>query len=108
DMFRTLNARGGYDAVGGLPLLSFNAVDPKGLQFAIKHALDRVLAALLIVFFSPVLVLAALAVRLSSPGRAFFRQGRVGRDGREFDFYKFRSMREPKQVAGEDRSASAI
>ena len=43
-MFDTINDRVGYDTVGGLPLLSFTAVDPKGLQFAIKHALDRVLA----------------------------------------------------------------
>jgi exopolysaccharide biosynthesis polyprenyl glycosylphosphotransferase len=107
-MFDTINDRVGYDTVGGLPLLSFNAVDPEGVQFAIKHAFDRVLAALLIVFFSPVLVAAGLAVRLSSPGPAFFRQRRVGRDGREFDFYKFRSMREPPRVAGEDGSANAI
>ncbi len=43
-MFDTINDRVGYDTVGGLPLLSFTAVDPRGLQFAIKHALDRVLA----------------------------------------------------------------
>jgi exopolysaccharide biosynthesis polyprenyl glycosylphosphotransferase len=107
-MFDTINDRVGYDTVGGLPLLSFNAVDPKGVQFAIKHALDRVLAALLIILFSPVLLLATIAVRLSSPGPAFFSQRRVGRDGKVFDFYKFRSMREPTFVAGEDGSASAI
>ena len=43
-MFDTINDRVGYDTVGGLPLLSFTAVDPRGLQFALKHALDRVLA----------------------------------------------------------------
>ncbi|MGH2865547.1 MAG: sugar transferase [Solirubrobacteraceae bacterium] len=92
-MFDTINDRVAYDTVGGLPLLSFNAVDPKGLQFAIKHAIDRLLALVALIVFSPVIVLAAIAVRLSSPGPAFFRQRRVGRDGREFEFYKFRSMR---------------
>jgi exopolysaccharide biosynthesis polyprenyl glycosylphosphotransferase len=92
-MFDTINDRVGYDTVGGLPLLSFTAVDPDGVQFAIKHALDRVLALVLLILFSPVLVIAAVAVRLSSPGPAFFRQRRVGRDGKEFNFYKFRSMR---------------
>jgi exopolysaccharide biosynthesis polyprenyl glycosylphosphotransferase len=91
-MFDTINDRVGYDTVGGLPLLSFSAVDPQGLQFTIKHALDRVLACLLLVLFSPLLVCAAVAVRLSSPGPAFFRQERVGRDGKVFSFYKFRSM----------------
>jgi exopolysaccharide biosynthesis polyprenyl glycosylphosphotransferase len=92
-MFDLINDRVGYDTVGGLPLLSFRAIDPKGMQFAVKHALDRVLAAILLIIFSPVILLAALAVRLSSPGPALFRQRRVGRDGRVFDFYKFRSMR---------------
>ena len=100
-MFDTINDRVGYESVGGLPLLCFSAVDPKGVQFALKHALDRVLALVLLVLLSPVLVCAALAVRLSSPGPTFFRQRRVGRDGKVFDFYKFRSMREP------DRSPSA-
>ncbi len=92
-MFDTINDRVGYDTVGGLPLLSFTAVDPDGLQFAIKHALDRVLALTLLIVFSPVILLSAAAVRLSSPGPAFFRQRRVGRDGKVFNFYKFRSMR---------------
>ena len=94
-MFDTINNRVGYDTVGGLPLLSFSAVDPKGLQFAIKHMLDRVLAFLMLVFLSPLILCAAIAVRLSSPGPAFFKQRRVGRDGKVFDFYKFRSMRVP-------------
>ena len=89
----------GYDTVGGLPLLSFTAVDPKGMQFAVKHALDRVLALLMLILFSPLIALAALAVKLSSPGPVLFKQRRVGRDGRVFDFYKFRSMREPDRNA---------
>ncbi len=45
-MFDTINDRVGYDTVGGLPLLSFSGVNPKGVQFAIKHVIDRVSAAL--------------------------------------------------------------
>src|SRR6266566_9751441 len=40
-MFDTINNRVGYDRVGGLPLMSFTMVDPRGAQFTIKHALDR-------------------------------------------------------------------
>ncbi len=104
-MFDLINDRVGYDTVGGLPLLSFTAIDPKGAQFAIKHALDRVLAALLLIVFSPILLLAALAVKLSSPGPMLFKQRRVGRDGRVFDFYKFRSMREPEHGKVQDENA---
>ena len=95
-MFDTINDRVGYDTVGGLPLMSFTTVDPNGVQFALKHALDRVFALLLLLLLSPVMLCAAIAVRLSSPGPVLFRQRRVGRDGREFDFYKFRSMRLPR------------
>ena len=91
-MFDTINNRVGYDTVGGLPLMSFTSVNPRGLQFTLKHALDRVLAALLLIVLAPVLALTALVVRLSSPGPILYRQRRVGRDGTLFDLYKFRSM----------------
>ncbi len=92
-MFDTINDRVRYDTVGGLPLMSFATVDPRGLQFAVKHAMDRVLALIMLLLLSPVILIAALAVRLSSPGPALFRQRRVGRDGKLFDLYKLRSMR---------------
>jgi len=92
-MFDTINDRVGYDTLGGLPLLSFAAIDPRGVEFAIKHALDRVLALALLVVLAPIMLLVALAVRLSSPGPVLFVQRRVGRDGKVFDLFKFRSMR---------------
>jgi exopolysaccharide biosynthesis polyprenyl glycosylphosphotransferase len=92
-MFDTINNRVGYDTVGGLPLLSFTTVNPRGVQFALKHAFDWVFAATLLLVLAPVLACTALAVRLTSPGPILFRQRRVGRDGTLFDLYKFRSMR---------------
>jgi len=98
-MFDTINNRVGYDTVGGLPLMSFTTVSPRGAQFAIKHAFDRVFALLLLVVLSPVILGTALAVRLSSHGPILFRQRRLGRDGKVFDLLKFRSMRlDPLQV----------
>lgn len=57
-----------------------------------KRALDVVGASLGLVVLSPLLLVVAMAVRLETPGPAIFRQRRLGKDGRPFDFYKFRSM----------------
>lgn len=60
-------------------------------EFA-KDLLDRVLATFGLLLVSPIILLVALAVRLDSPGPAFFRQARIGRGGRPFTFWKFRGM----------------
>lgn len=99
-MFDTINNRIAYDPVGGLPLLSFSAVNPKGIQFTLKHAFDRILAACLLILLAPVFAGIALAVRLGSPGSILYRQRRVGRDGKVFDLYKFRSMRPDPDFSG--------
>jgi exopolysaccharide biosynthesis polyprenyl glycosylphosphotransferase len=92
-MFDTINNRVGYDTVGGLPLLSFTAVNPRGLQFMLKHVFDRVFALALLLVLAPVMLCTVVAIRLTSSGPALFRQRRVGRNGKPFDLYKFRSMR---------------
>jgi Undecaprenyl-phosphate galactose phosphotransferase WbaP len=61
-------------------------------QRNMKRALDLVLAALLFVLVSPILLVAALAIKLQDGGVVLFRQTRVGRNGREFTMWKFRTM----------------
>ena len=73
------------------------------LASPVRHALDVALAALALIVTSPVLGLAALAVRLETHGHAVFRQRRVGRDGVAFDLYKLRSM-----VAGAEGMGSGL
>lgn len=79
--------------LGGIPLMVLCHTDPKGWHFAFKHASDRVLAGLGLLAISPIFLTLALLVKLSSPGPVFFRQPRIGRDGKVFDCLKFRSMR---------------
>ena len=69
-----------------------------------KRALDIVLAAALLVVSLPVMILVALAIRSTSRGSVIFRQSRVGRDGREFIMYKFRTMR-PDAASHEEHLA---
>ena len=95
-MFESINDRLSYESLGGIPVLRLHGTDPRGWQFDVKHLLDRILALGLLIVCSPLMIALAIAVRLSSPGSIVFRQPRVGRDGRVFELFKFRSM----QAAG--------
>jgi exopolysaccharide biosynthesis polyprenyl glycosylphosphotransferase len=85
--------------VGRLPVVSVRERPLYGLRAAGKRALDVVLALLLCVLLSPVLVLVALAVALTSRGPVLFRQERMGLDGRPFHMLKFRTMRADAESA---------
>ena len=63
-----------------------------GWRATAKRAIDVCLASVLMLFLSPFMLLIAIAVKLDSRGPALFRQTRVGKGGRKFVFYKFRSM----------------
>jgi exopolysaccharide biosynthesis polyprenyl glycosylphosphotransferase len=116
-MMDVVNASARIEHLGGVPLMVLTPVDPKGWQFAFKYGLGRTIAAVGALLISPVFIALAVGVRLSSPGPIFFRQPRVGRDGKVFDCLKFRSMRPapagatfelkdgaaPGGVEGEDR-----
>jgi len=92
-LFERVTERLHVEHIGGLPLLSVRRPDPKGWQFAIKYTLDRIVAALLLLLALPVLLLLALGTLVSVGRPIFFRQPRLGVDGREFEMLKFRSMR---------------
>ena len=79
--------------VSGLPLIYVDEPQFTGGRRVVKRAVDLVGGFFLLVLLSPVLLVAALAVRLSGPGPVLFRQERVGRDGSTFACLKFRSMR---------------
>jgi sugar transferase (PEP-CTERM system associated) len=73
---------------------------------ALKRALDAALALGLLVFCAPLFGLVALAIRLDDPGPIFYRQRRVGLDGRTFNILKFRSMVVDAERDGRARWAS--
>jgi exopolysaccharide biosynthesis polyprenyl glycosylphosphotransferase len=78
--------------IAGLPLIHVESPEFSGGRKALKGLVDRVGAAVVALLALPVLPFIALAIRLDSRGPVFFRQTRVGRDGKEFKAYKFRSM----------------
>jgi exopolysaccharide biosynthesis polyprenyl glycosylphosphotransferase len=95
-LYESINERATLNHVGGMPLVGLRPTNPRGWEFAVKHALDRSVALFALIALAPTMLLIALAVRLSSSGPVLFRQRRVGRDGRAFDLLKFRTMREAK------------
>jgi lipopolysaccharide/colanic/teichoic acid biosynthesis glycosyltransferase len=70
-----------------------SATSRKHSLLVIKRAMDIFGSALLVILFAPLLLIIAVAVKLSSRGPVLFRQDRVGQHGRRFTFLKFRSMR---------------
>jgi exopolysaccharide biosynthesis polyprenyl glycosylphosphotransferase len=94
-LFERVTERLTVEHIGGLPLLSARRVDPKGLQFAVKYTVDRIVAGALLLVVLPAFVVLTLGTLLSVGRPIFFRQRRFGLDGREFEMLKFRSMRAP-------------
>jgi exopolysaccharide biosynthesis polyprenyl glycosylphosphotransferase len=86
--------------LGGLPLLEMRPIDPKGWQFLVKYAIDRVVAAIAILIISPILITLTAAVLITSGRPIFFRQRRIGLDGQEFDMLKFRTMKGSPESSG--------
>jgi exopolysaccharide biosynthesis polyprenyl glycosylphosphotransferase len=87
--------------LGGVPLVSVDSADPRGWQFALKYAIDRVVAGLVLLITLPLLVAIAIALRLTIGSPVLHRQTRVGRDGRRFEMVKFRTMKGDPAHEGE-------
>ena len=81
------------DYLGGIPLLSIRPSSPTSWRVRTKYVLDCLAGAVLLVLAAPLMLVLALAVRLSLGRPILFRQVRVGRDGRPFEMLKFRTMR---------------
>ncbi len=78
--------------IAGLSLLHLERPTITGTRRVLKGLTDRLLGLAFLVFLSPVLLVVALAVKLSSPGPVLYRQTRIGAGGKPFTMYKFRSM----------------
>jgi lipopolysaccharide/colanic/teichoic acid biosynthesis glycosyltransferase len=76
----------------GVPFLNVQHPQFGGLVLLLQAITDRLVGLVALTVVSPLLLVTALAVRFTSPGGALFRQERIGRGGRPFMMYKFRSM----------------
>ena len=80
--------------IAGVPLLCLNEspVTVSRVMITIKHICDKIISLIIILLLSPLLIITAIAVKMSSPGPVIFLQQRHGYDGSIFNIFKFRSM----------------
>lgn len=93
-LFNTLPRKIEIDQIGALPMLSLFREPLSQSARLVKRASDVLLSTFALVILSPLLLLIALLIKLDSRGKIFYKQERVGMDGRIFLFYKFRTMHE--------------
>jgi exopolysaccharide biosynthesis polyprenyl glycosylphosphotransferase len=93
DLFEMSLSRIDLDTVSGVPLIGLREVSIEGWNLFLKRTFDVLLSLLVLVPGSLVMLALALLIRLDSPGGIIYKQTRVGRGGRPFTIYKFRSMR---------------
>ncbi|GAA2330654.1 sugar transferase [Dactylosporangium salmoneum] len=88
--------------IEGIPLLYVEEPKLSGVGWLVKNLIDRVLALIALLICLPIFPLVALAIKLSDPGPIFFRQPRIGREGKTFRVWKLRTM----YVDAEERLAT--
>lgn len=90
--YNLLQGRIELSKLGEFNLVAIRDIALKEWQRLVKRTMDIVLSVAIIILLLPLFILVALLIKLTSPGPVFYKQLRVGRNGRRFYMYKFRSM----------------
>lgn len=93
DLFSIGLVKSGLSYFADIPLIHFQTPPGDRWELAVKRLVDVVLSAVSLVVLAPVFILIAVLIKYTSPGPVFFKQTRVGLNGRLFKMLKFRSMR---------------
>jgi exopolysaccharide biosynthesis polyprenyl glycosylphosphotransferase len=91
-VFEVVGSSVEFDDVGGMPVLGLRRSGLSRSSWLLKRTMDRTGAALVLLLTAPLSLAVAVAIKLESHGPVLFRQTRVGRDGRRFEIFKFRTM----------------
>ena len=92
DIFMFDLIQGNISTIHGIPVIAVCESPFTGTNGTLKRGCDVLLSLLILLLISPLMVVIALGVKISSPGPVLFRQKRYGLDGKEILVYKFRSM----------------
>ena len=88
--FQLLNSA--MTEIGGMPVFDICTTPIVGINSVVKYLEDHILAVLILILVSPLMLIIAVGIKLSSPGPVLFRQWRHGWAGKPFEVYKFRTM----------------
>lgn len=92
DTYDLLTGQVKLDAVESLPLITLEIVPMKQWQISMKRFFDIVVSLFVLIFFSWLYVILGLLVKITSKGPIIFKQERIGKNGKKFNIYKFRTM----------------
>ena len=98
DIFSLASLRGGIEEFETLPIIHLRESPLYGWNLVLKRAFDVTVGAMALLLALPVIAIIAAAVRATSAGPVFYRQERMGLDGRRFEMLKFRTMRPDAEV----------
>jgi len=103
DLLQFMVLRSRVEDLDGLPTINLSETPLEGSSRFVKRAFDLLVATAALVFFSPLMLIVAAVIWLEDRGPVFYRQKRMGLDGKQFEIVKFRSMR-----VGAEQSTGAV
>ena len=103
ELFDVVAEKVSTEKYADIPVIDVTSHYNNTITITLKRIFDIILSLLALVVFSPVMLLITIAVKFSSPGPVLFKQARIGKNGKEFPFYKFRSMTVLQGEEDEDR-----
>ena len=92
DFYKCRGANSYVSTVGTYPIITYHTISLNTYEQLLKRLADIVGGLTGIILSSPIMLITAIAIKLDSPGPVIFKQTRVGKNGRQFKIYKFRSM----------------
>lgn len=107
DLFTLRLINHGVSEVLGMPMYDLSTSPMAGMNQLVKWLEDKVLSSLILLLISPLMIVLALGVKLTSPGPVFYRQERVGLNNKPFQMLKFRSMPVDTEKSGVQWGGSA-
>lgn len=91
-LLELMASRVNIDEVGGIPLVGIKEIGLFGYKVFLKRAADIIGSAIIILLFLPIFIVIPILIKIDSKGPILFLQKRIGKNGKEFNMFKFRSM----------------